>query len=190
MNATHTQQISSKATSIRQVPALHKWARRNGYMPTGACVLDFGCGGYDDGMEYVYSQGAKWWGYDPHHRAPSCNNMALELICGYDVVLVANVLNVIAEENARAQTIRLACSGMLPPRTSWHPSATTDDRQVVLFSVYEGDRTWEGRETSKGWQANRPTASYVQEIMDALSHAQGEYSVVRKGATIIVRREA
>jgi len=53
-------------------------------------------------------------------------------------VLCANVLNVIAEPEARAELIETA--------------AMADGK--AYFTVYEGDRSGVGRRTTKGWQNN------------------------------------
>jgi hypothetical protein len=171
MNA---QTISSAKTSIPQVPALHKWAYSYGYLNPGVIVVDYGCGGFDHGMLYCQEKGCWWRGYDPYHRSPSANHDAIAtLVQGdADVVLCANVLNVINNAGARAQVIRSACSGLRKMA------------QVALFQTYEGDRSGTGRITSKGWQENRKVSTYVEEIKQALGK---DYTVVRKGPTIIVR---
>ena len=78
----------------------------------------------------------------------------------------ANVLNVILEPDARANVILKAAKCIR-------------DGGTAYFTVYEGDGSGEGRQTSSGWQNNRKTADYVSEI--------GRYfdGVQRKGKLII-----
>lgn len=63
----------------------------------------------------------------------------------------ANVLNVILEPDARANVILKAAKCIR-------------DGGTAYFTVYEGDGSGEGRQTSSGWQNNRKTADYVSEI--------------------------
>lgn len=78
----------------------------------------------------------------------------------------ANVLNVIREPDARANVILEAAKCI-------------HDGGTAYFTVYEGDSSGEGRQTSSGWQNNRKTADYVSEI--------GRYfdGMQRKGKLII-----
>jgi hypothetical protein len=160
---------TSHETSIRQVPGLHKWAARNGFV-RGFTVLDYGCGRYDDGLDYLGAKAAQYVaGYDPFNRSFDHNVAAL--VRSYEVVLLANVLNVIDSKGTRARVIRHAMDHCL----SWG---------YCLVSVYEGNGSGIGQETRKGWQENRKVASYLPEIREALGDG---YTVIRKGSTIIIR---
>ena len=76
------------------------------------------------------------------------------------------MLNVIREPDARANVIL-------------EVAKCIRDGGTAYFTVYEGDGSGEGRQTSSGWQNNRKTADYVSEI--------GQYfdDVQRKGKLII-----
>lgn len=155
------QQITSAATSINQIPALLKaidW--------TGVDFnLDIGGGKYDTASRWLQEQhGVCSWVYDPYNRDHDHNQQALvnaSKVC--DRVTLANVLNVIPDAGSRLNVLQLASSYGCP----------------VYISVYEGDRTRVGRETSKGWQENRPIADYLEEISRVFSN------VTRKGKVII-----
>lgn len=160
------QTITSANTSIKQIPALHKQAVKENYLRAGEWVLDYGCGKYDLGMDYIHdSTGCVVDGYDKFNREAAHNaGVMSELHLGwYDVILCANVLNVIKEADARAEVIAdCAKAG-----------------RVALFTTYEGDRTGNGKETSKGWQNNRKTDSYIDELLQ-------HFAVVFKQGSVLI----
>ena len=145
------QEITSKSTSLHQVPALHKRVNVGGKR-----VLDYGCGKYDDGLLYLKGRGAaKVCGWDPYNREPEWNvEGAVWIYKGKaDITLCANVLNVIANRVHRMRVIRDCYKSLAPGG-------------IAYFWVYEGDETGKGGKTTKGWQENRKTESYFLEIMD------------------------
>lgn len=162
------QAYNSKATSLNQIPALFKAIDF-----TGATHLDIGCGRYDRGRCYAREQGALIsWGYDPYWRTEDHNARVLGVFASIKASLVtcANVLNVIKEEQAREKTIAL-CARLL-----------RKDGEAY-FSVYEGDRSGEGRATGRGrYQNNRRLAAYLLEIKRHFREAE------RRGAMIVAKR--
>ena len=69
-----------------------------------------------------------------------------------DTATVNNVLNVIDTEESRANVILQAAKAIKPEGTAY-------------FSVYEGDKSGNGRQTkSDSWQNNLPTREYVREV--------------------------
>jgi hypothetical protein len=139
------QLFTSAGTCLKQVPALFKWWQaRHGFRGVN---LDLGGGKYDVPCENLV--------HDPYNRS-KCHNLEtlakVAALGGADSVTIANVLNVIDSEAARAKVLR---------------SAKRHARRgaPVLFSMHEGDRSGIGRETRRGcWQSNRRAKNYVGEI--------------------------
>ena len=158
------QTITSAGTSINstRAPAVYNIRRARDLM-AGRLVLDYGAGKYDSGISAGRRIGATVVPYDPYNRTPAENEYALSQY--YDVAICSNVLNVINCPDARRDAI-----------TEMANHAT-----ILLFTVYEGDRSGKGRKTSAGWQENRPTDSYVEEIQKTLGK---RYRVRREGKLI------
>lgn len=160
-----SQKISSAKTSIKQVPALFN----NPNVEFGETNVDIGGGRFDLATQQLAENGTRNYVFDPFNRSEASNRATLDFIKesgGADTVTCANVLNVIAEPEARANVILEAAKAIKPDGTAY-------------FMVYEGDGKGEGRETSAGWQNNRTTASYVSEIERYFGDVQ------RKGKLII-----
>jgi hypothetical protein len=142
------QAISSANTSLNQVPASFKTVN---WVP-GATNADIGGGRYDTGTEYLALQGVKNLVFDPFNRDEIFNRGVFsELKKGTDTATVSNVLNVIAEPEIRLEVIRQAAKAIKPDGTAY-------------FQIYEGSGSGEGQETSKGWQNNARTPSYVTDV--------------------------
>lgn len=160
------QQHSSARTSVNMVPALFKQApvfgKRN---------LDIGGGKYDTASKWLQDRhGCKNFVYDPYNRSAAHNKKVLKQSDkGVDTITISNVLNVIKEWRYRREVLDLA-AGRCGANTQ------------VYITVYEGDRSGQGRETSCGYQLNRKTQDYVKEV------ARFFYSVERKGKLIIASK--
>lgn len=110
-------------------------------------VLDFGCGKYwKINKKYVEDRGAKYTPYDPYNVK---DNIDLEKHKGeFDTIYCTNVLNVLSDQNDLVKVIEdiaklLKVNG------------------IAIFTVYEGDRTGQGKETKFDcWQRNLKTKSY------------------------------
>lgn len=162
------QTITSKETSIKQVPALHK-SRYVAEIGRNASVLDYGAGKYPELAENYLRKNveiANYTPYDPY-------NLPGRLIpenAKYDITLCANVLNVIRESDAIKGVIRNAI---------FH----TRKGGTAMFTVYEGDRSGKGKITAKGYQRNEPTQNYMTRILEACPWVKLD----RKGKIIIAR---
>jgi|GEM_PF-1035110 len=161
------QAITSAKTSIKQVPALFK----DKNVRFGATNIDIGGGRFDLATDFLRERGTENMVFGPYNRTAEENERTLRFLQSgerADTATCANVLNVIAEPNARANVILEAAKSIKPDGTAY-------------FMVYEGDGSGQGKETSAGWQNNRKTADYVGEI--------GRYfqDVQRKGKLIIAR---
>lgn len=160
------QEIGSGETSLDQVAAGFK---KIGFKP-GTVNLDLGGGKFDRGTEYLAGKGVTNLVYDPVNRSAESNQAIFDAVKngGVDTVTCNNVLNVIKEEGARSNVILQAAKALKPGG-------------VAYFTVYEGDGSGNGHETSKGWQEHRKTADYVDEIKQHFS------DVVRHGKVIEAR---
>ena len=164
---TVEQKITSAKTSIKQIPALFK----DKNVVFGKTNIDIGGGRFDLATNYLAEKGTKNYVFDPYNRSEAENTATLAFLQSgkrADTATCANVLNVIAEEGARANVILETAKAIKADGTAY-------------FMVYEGDSSGVGRETSSGWQNNRKTADYVGEISKYFE------SVERKGKLIIAR---
>lgn len=159
------QAISSAKTSLRQVPALFK----DKNVQFGDVNIDIGGGKFDLATEFLAERGTQNLVFDPYNRGEATNRATLDFLrdgSRADTATNANVLNVIAEAPARANVILEMAKAIKPDGKAY-------------FMVYEGDGSGVGRETSAGWQNNRKTADYVDEIKRYFD------SVERRGKLII-----
>lgn len=159
------QAISSAKTSLRQVPALFK----DKNVQFGDVNIDRGGGKFDLATEFLAERGTQNLVFDPYNRGEATNRATLDFLrdgSRADTATNANVLNVIAEAPARANVILEMAKAIKPDGKAY-------------FMVYEGDGSGVGRETSAGWQNNRKTADYMDEIKRYFD------SVERRGKLII-----
>lgn len=144
------QRISSAKTSRKQIASVFKKIP----FKSGTRNLDIGGGKWDLGTDYMKSKGVESLVYDPYNRDKEHNQNAISTLKNgkkFDTATIANVLNVIEEPEYREAVIKQAAS------------AISDDG-VAYFQIYEGSGNGKGGETSDGWQNNRKTADYEQEI--------------------------
>ncbi len=163
-----TQAVSSAKTSIKQVPALFKHPG----VRFGDVNIDIGGGRFDLATNYLAERGTRNLVFDPYNRGSDENSATLNYLMSgnkADTATCANVLNVIAEPRARANVILETAKAIGEDGTAY-------------FMVYEGDGSGQGKETSSGWQNNRKTADYVQEISQYFD------DVTRQGKLITARR--
>ena len=133
------QKYSSKETSLNQVPALAKFL---GDLE-GVTLLDYGCGRFHKFEQFVTERGGTFFGYDKYWKSADENELALK--CKPDIVTCANVLNVIFEEHIVEEIVqRIAEYGV-----------------KALIQVYEGNKSGEGCETSKGYQRHQRASEYL-----------------------------
>jgi hypothetical protein len=142
------QTITSAKTSIRQVPAIFKKLDFSGIN------LDLGGGRYDEVQAYFDSELILCENlvYDPFNRTPNHNQEVLEQAKngGCDTVTISNVLNVIEHKEHRLELLKLAAQQYCP----------------VYITVYEGDKSGIGKQTTKGYQLNRKLKDYESEIKE------------------------
>lgn len=160
------QEYDSAATSINsnKLPAIYKLV----HFEPDKVYLDFGGGRFDNGVYYVRDLGATLLVYDPYNRSDEHNKEVLRVIKengGADAALNSNVLNVIKEPEARLSVLK-------------NIKKLTKPGGDVYITVYEG--TGKGNEgpTKAGYQLNRKTADYLEEIQSVFPDAK------RKGKLI------
>lgn len=166
------QEISSAATSINanKLPVLY--TNKNAVFTPGGVNVDVGGGRFDNVTEYLGKMGVQNLIFDPYNRDEQHNRRVLMYLTDgnqADTATCSNCLNVIKEEAARRNVI-LECA-----------KAIKADGKAY-FTVYEGDGSGVGKVTKSGWQENRKTASYVQEIEQFFD------SVVPHGKIIVAEK--
>ncbi len=164
------QEYTSANTSINssKLPAIFKLIN----LSPNTINLDFGGGRFDNASEYLATKDVTNLIYDPYNRSSEHNKNVLDTIRknnGADTATCSNVLNVIKEENARHTVIQNIYNLL-------------KSNGVAYFTVYEG--TGKGNEgvTKSGYQLNRKTVDYVDEIKEVFSN------VSRKGKLIIANK--
>lgn len=164
------QEYTSANTSINssKLPAIFKLIN----LSPNTINLDFGGGRFDNASEYLAAKDVTNLIYDPYNRSSEHNKNVLDTIRknnGADTATCSNVLNVIKEENARHTVIQNIYNLL-------------KSNGIAYFTVYEG--TGKGNEgaTKSGYQLNRKTVDYVDEIKEVFSN------VTRKGKLIIANK--
>ena len=160
------QTITSADTSLNQVPAVAKLVN----WESGTRNLDYGCGKYMKFSEFLAEKSVYNLRFDPYNLSDVENRITSDKVdkTPVDTATCSNVLNVIQgvlHRNIVISTIRNSLK----------------KGGVAYFTVYEGDKTGLGQTTTKGYQNNNKTQSYMKEIIDIF----GAGRVTRKGKLII-----
>ena len=161
------QEFDSAATSINssKLPAIYKMVNFN----EGDVVIDFGGGRFDNAVEYIKDKGATLVVYDPYNRSAQHNEQVLATLeenGGADAAVNSNVLNVIKEPEAR-QAVLQNIKKLLKPGAP------------VYITVYEGRGDGVEGPTKSGYQLNRKTEGYLDEVREVFPDA------IRKGKLIV-----
>lgn len=177
------QVITSKNTSRVQLPALHGTDIAKSLYGNGAKVLDYGAGlSHEIARGYVLRNGASSYAWlDPYWNSVG-GNVETRMNYPYDVVLCANVLNVIDDDEAMYNAFFDALSLL---------RHDDDGIGTALFTVYEGDRTGKGKATRDGYQRNMKTVDFCAmlqaHIIESYGNETPRISVGRRGRVIIAR---
>ena len=163
---TVDQEYDSANTSINstKLPAIYNMVN----FPKGAVVLDYGGGKFDNAVAYLESIGCKGYVYDPYNRSAEHNHEVIKTIRangGADITLCSNVLNVIKEPEARQNVLE-------------NIKKLTKPSGKVYITVYEGRGDGAEGPTKSGYQLNRKTAGYLDEVKEVFPEAS------RKGKLI------
>jgi len=147
----------SEATSLSQVPALHRLLAESGVWHRGDVNADLGGGAYDLATRFLGRRGVQNIVWDPGNREPEENARAVRRLArGATTVTLANVLNVIPDAEDRRKLLEQA-------------SRLAD---TTFIWIHEGDRSGRGRQTTKGWQENRITEDYLAEVLRVFPWAE------------------
>lgn len=166
LNATE-QEFTSENTSINKnkLPAVYRLIN----IPEGSVGIDFGGGKWDTAVEHIRDLGATLCVYDPYNRTAQHNREMLKTLKangGADWAVNSNVLNVIKEPEARQSVLR-------------NISKITKSDAPIYITVYEGRGDAKEGPTKSGYQLNRKTQDYLEEIQEVFPDAK------RKGKLII-----
>lgn len=161
------QEFDSADTSINssKLPAVYKLIS----IPEGTVGVDFGGGRFNNAVEYIRDLGATLCVYDPYNRTAQHNREMLKTLKangGADWAVNSNVLNVIKEPEARQSVLR-------------NISKITKSGAPIYITVYEGRGDSKEGPTKSGYQLNRKTQDYLEEIQEVFPDAK------RKGKLII-----
>ena len=163
------QSVSSGATSINsgKLAALFNQAK----WESGTKNLDLGGGKFDNQTEYLKSKGVNSRVYDPFNRPIDYNaDTVKEYANGQsDTVTLANVLNVIPEQENQEKVLRQA------------ENALKDGGKVYITTYV--DAKIESGETSAGYQHHQDLTKYLPMVQRVFSDAktQGGMIVATKG---------
>lgn len=160
------QEYDSAKTSInsKKLPAIYKMI----HIPSGSVVIDYGGGRFDNAVDYMAAQDVTLYVYDPYNRSKEHNREAIREIRksgGADYAICSNVLNVIKESSVRKEVLE-NIKRLLKPTGK------------LYLTVYEGKGDGAEGATKSGYQLNRPTANYLEEIQQVFPDA------TRKGKLI------
>ena len=141
------QTITSKETSLNQLPRVYKTKVFKELSKDVTTIFDLGCGKYNKAKKFCESLGLTYLGYDKYNRSSEENQKALEGLKKAKKVLsiCSNVLNVINDD----ETIRTIVHQL-------------ENSQKALVTVYEGNKSGQGKATTKGFQRNLKTKEYLK----------------------------
>jgi len=144
-----TQAITSARTCQKHQPAVLRMVDKIDWWIFGTTNLDIGGGKYEVQTEWLKERGVRNLVYDPFNRSDAHNVWVLAelLIQRADTVTLSNLLNVLETDSLRSEVVCFARDHLLPGGKCY-------------ITVYEGDKSWEGKRTSRGWQENRPIEGY------------------------------
>lgn len=161
------QEFTSENTSINKnkLPAVYRLIT----IPEGSVGVDFGGGKWNTAIEHIRDLGATLCVYDPYNRSKAYNKETLKTLRangGADWAVTSNVLNVIKEPSARKAVLE-------------NISKITKSGAPIYITVYEGRGDAKEGVTKSGYQLNRKTADYIEEIQEVFPDA------TRRGKLII-----
>lgn len=160
------QEFDSAETSINsnKLPAVYRMIS----IPEGSIGLDFGGGRWDNAVEHIRDLGATLCVYDPYNRSAKHNKEVIKTLRangGADWAINSNVLNVIKEPEARKAVLE-------------NISKITKSGAPIYITVYEGRGDGKEGQTKSGYQLNRKTQDYLEDIQEVFPDAK------RKGKLI------
>lgn len=166
LTTTESQQFTSADTSINssKVPAVFNKVN----WKSGTVNVDIGGGRFDTAQEFLKPKGVENLVYDPYNRSKEHNKRISDRLDKKkaDTATISNVLNVIQEKSARFEVLNNARENVKPGGE-------------VYITVYEGNGSGIGAETSKGYQLNMKLKDYLSEVQEVFPNAY-----IRKGMIV------
>lgn len=161
------QEYTSADTSLNQVSRAYTLYQNKIGFKKGSFILDYGGGRYDSAVEYMKGYGCTVKVYDPFNRLASHNRSVLNYAKNHvpDYIINANVLNVIKEKEIIEDIVS-------------NISRLAGTYTMCIFCVYEGNGTGHGSRTTKGWQRNQRTDSYIPMIQRHFSNVEKRYNLI------------
>lgn len=162
-----SQEFTSENTSINsnKLPAIFKMVS----FEPGTTNIDYGGGRFDNVAEYLTQYDVINLVYDPYNRTSEHNKEVLRTLRragGADTATCSNVLNVIKEPEVRKNVLE-------------NISKIVKPGGKVYITVYEGSGKGDEGPTKAGYQLNRKTADYLEEIQQVFPDAK------RRGKLIV-----
>ena len=160
------QEFTSENTSINstKLPAIFNMVN---FQPN-TVNIDYGGGKFDNVADYLTQFDVVNLVYDPYNRSAEHNKEVVQLVRehgGADTATCSNVLNVIKEPEVRLNVLK-------------NISKLVKSGGEVYITVYEGSGKGNEGPTKSGYQLNRKTADYLEEIQQVFPDAK------RKGKLI------
>lgn len=161
------QEFTSENTSINnsRLPAVFNMVS----FEPGTVNIDYGGGKFDNVAEYLTQYDVVNLVYDPYNRTAEHNKEVIRLVRehgGADTATCSNVLNVIKEPEVRLNVLNNIKKLVKP-------------NGKIYITVYEGKGNNVEGPTKAGYQLNRKTAEYMDEIQQVFPDAK------RKGKLIV-----
>lgn len=157
---------NSKMTSVNSTrpAAIFKYLSEK-HLIENSEIFDFGCGKYfETTMNYVFREGAaRYTPYDLYWEIGAIP----EGYCLFDLIICANVLNVIDngyERDTALINMKYLCKA----------------GGTIAIQIYEGERNNVPKKTSKGYQMNCRTTWYYQDICRIFWEKHWEIQIHRK----------
>ena len=158
------QEFNSAGTSLKQVPALHKMVMNKGLF--GGTNFDNGAGKFVNATNFLGENEVLNVRYDPFNLPDEVNHKAARYVGMCDTSTIANVLNVIKEESIQIEVLKRSYN-------------MVKNGGMVFISVYEGNKTGEGKESKKGcWQNNKTLKEYLPTVKKVFSEVEIKYNMI------------
>jgi len=159
---------ASSKSANDQVPALHKRiALESAWSRETPSVFDFGAGVAGKVDKYCQEHFTSYFPYDPFNRDERTNANSLLNTHECDVVLCANVLNVVEDQHLVDVTSLLS-----------EITCHTKDRRLYI-SVYWNNKLPVDRQVGDYFQRNRPLSWYIP-------HLKPWFASIKKGYNYLV----
>lgn len=166
LTSAPVQEFDSSDTSINsgKLPTVYSKLE----FPIGCTALNYGGGKFDNTIEFGNTNGFTDLIFDPFNRTVEWNSKIIATVYknGVDLAVLSNVLNVIKEVDVRGFVLSVLAN-------------TLGENKPLFVTVYEGDRTGYGRQTSKSaWQENRKLKEYTAEVKEHFAHVKTRYNTI------------